>query len=105
MNLQQFLSTTRTLLAAASGIAVAVGWLAPAQAAPLVDGIVGAAGAVGAAGIMLWGIWESSHPRVIQKAAEAIKEDQTVATALPVINALRDVGADVKTVNMTPIKP
>lgn len=105
MNLPQALSTTRTLLAAASGIAVAVGWLAPAQAAPLVDAIVGALGAVGTAGIMLWGIWESSHARSIQKAAEAIRWDPTVATAAPVIEALRDARATVSTVAMIPINP
>lgn len=101
-NTAQVLSATRSALAAAGGIAVALGWLHPADAAALADGVVGLLGAALSLGVLAWGIWVHSHANAIAEGAAAIDATPHAVDAMPVVEALRVAGAQVSTVGMRP---
>lgn len=93
MNKEQILSSVRSTLIAAGAVAVALGWIAPAEAGEVANAGVAVVGGILAIGTALQSIWDKTHAKTVQKAADIVREDPTAAP--PVVSALRAGGAGV----------
>lgn len=98
VNQAQVLGAVRWLIAFGGGYAVGNGYITA-------DQLVLIGGAAAAVVPLVWSLFVHSDAGAISAAKVVIDKDQTAKVALPVINALRDAGAEVNTAQMTQVSP
>lgn len=104
MNVPQTLGALRTVLAFGLGIAAARGWLQADQIGPLLDAVMGVVASVAALGTLGWSIRSHTHDNVRKEAVAAIKADPSVEGNRPLMAALANAGADIRSADMPATK-